>query len=93
MIRRMYPLASGVVLFSSAAIAHSHFDYGRVWQEWEDGDRVTWLWGAAEGQSLIIEELPESVEQLETRLPADSADMIADIMTQLYEDAANTYTP
>jgi hypothetical protein len=64
------------------------------WSRMTYDARVTWLWGAAEGQGLILEELHvDPNKALENRLPFDKADVLANVMSNLYGDPANAYIP
>ncbi|MEK7323370.1 MAG: hypothetical protein AABZ84_09860 [Pseudomonadota bacterium] len=78
-------------IVADAAVNHN---FAASWFRMSEGARVTWLWGAAEGQSLVLEELPIAAKKkLENHLPFDKADVLARVITSLYADPANSYIP
>ena len=98
MLTRICVIVFSACLGISAAVAaqNSSPDYnpGQAWLRMERSSRVVWVWGAAEGQKLVVEELQlKSTKDLENLVPLESADVISDIMTQYYGDAANAYIP
>lgn len=77
-----------------AADAASDHNFSASWLRLGRPSRVFWLYGAAVGQQLLLEELPTSKDKaLQNRLPADKADVLSDIMVQLYNDPENSYIP
>lgn len=69
-------------------------NFGDSWLRLQEGDRIMWVWGAAEGQLLLSSELDENVKsKLTTRIDNTKAESIAGIMTQIYRDPANAYIP
>jgi hypothetical protein len=73
------------------------FNYGQQWNMWSDRDRLVYLSGFVDGQN-------HTVVSLRDALPADSRerlwretfvrypqDTLADVMTSLYADPANTF--
>jgi hypothetical protein len=94
-LTRMCLVAVAACMVASGTIS-SQGDYnpGERWLRLDRDSRLIWLWGAAEGQSLLVEELSQgSRKGLKNVIPLDSADAIRDIMTQYYGDKANTYIP
>lgn len=70
------------------------YNPGRVWLGANADHQLFWVWGAADGQSLLVEELRvDKKKRLENRLLVKDAQTISEIMTQYYGDPANTYIP
>lgn len=93
--RILYPLTALVFFFSPLSnLAAAEFNYGASWLRMEETSRLMWVWGAGEGQDLLLEELKDAARNVkEHRLSSQKADTLAKIMTQYYQDAANHYVP
>jgi hypothetical protein len=60
----------------------------------ESSSQVVWVWGAAEGQSLLVEELPAAaVSRLTNHFSMADAKAISQIMALYYSDPANSFIP
>lgn len=70
------------------------FNYGRTWNSWNKHLRINWVWGFTLGQEIIFEELgTKEMEKYKYYVSSSDVDVISDIMTQYYSDAANTHIP
>jgi hypothetical protein len=88
-----------LLLILEAAAFHSHAlaqDYvpGDSWRRMEQSSQLVWVWGAAEGQSLLIEELPKpTATKLTNVVSTADAKVVSELMTQYYSDPSNSYIP
>lgn len=70
------------------------FTFGKLWLNMSSNSRVNWVWGVAAGQELILEELQmKSTAHLKYLISVNESDVIAEIITNYYNDSANTYIP
>ncbi|MEW6715218.1 MAG: hypothetical protein AB1306_09035 [Nitrospirota bacterium] len=76
------------------SVSKDGFNYGETWNSWDKNLRINWVWGFTLGQELIFEELEiKEKEKYKYYVSSFDADVISDIMTQYYSDAANTHIP
>lgn len=81
------------------ALAHPCFSadgykYGKMWLKWSKDTRLTWVWGFIHGQSTILEEINSNQTVKRTFkcvISESNAEVISEIMVNLYENASNTY--
>ena len=82
------------ILFSGTALLADDFNYGEEWLKMSKGGRLMWVWGYTAGQTRILSELKiKSTKNLKFRILFEDASIILKIMSQYYNDAANTYIP
>lgn len=91
-------LFSTLIIFaiSHTCLSADGLNYGRMWLEWSKDARLMWTWGFTEGQSTILEEINsnQAVKQkFKFEISKSDADVISEIMSNLYEDAENSYIP
>ena len=81
-------------LLPTASFSGESFIFGKVWVSITKDSRVNWVWGFAQGQEVILEELEiKDKSNLKYFIPVNDADVISEIMTQYYDDFANCYIP
>lgn len=94
---RAFTFCVGLILCLPTHSARSDgTDYkpGLGWLEMTDSSRFTWTLGATQGQNLITEELGDTSKLIKDNLlPSGQVDTLANIITQYYQDAANTDIP
>jgi hypothetical protein len=67
---------------------------GDAWRRMETSSQLVWVWGAAEGQSLLVEELPKATSsRLGNNFSAADAKAVSEVMAQYYGDPANSFIP
>jgi hypothetical protein len=79
---------------TTLTLADNDFNYGKEWHQFDNGGRLAWVWGFYEGQRIILEDL-EIKDDSKTKyiISRKDIDIIRNIMTQYYNDSANTYIP
>lgn len=81
---------------ANATCATTGPDYapGDAWRRMEASSQLVWVWGVAEGQSLVVEELPKATaSRLSNNLSTADAKAVSEIMAQYYNDPANAFVP
>lgn len=82
------------ILFSGTALFGGEYNPGKAWLEMSETGRLVWVWGFTKGQELTLEELQiKSTNNLNYLILYKDAEAISKIMSQDYNDAANTYIP
>jgi hypothetical protein len=78
----------------SGVLVGQEYNPGRSWSDFTFEKRLFWVWGASKGQELIFEELKiENDNSYENAISMDDAESVSRIMTDLYNDPANTFIP
>lgn len=82
------------ILFSGTALLAEDFNYGEEWLKMSKGSRLMWVWGYTAGQTRILSELKiKSTKNLKFLILVEDASVISKIMSQYYNEAANTHIP
>ena len=95
-MRRLFVASITLVILCTISTASrgEEFVPGTSWLELSESDRLGWMWGFTLGQEVILEELQlKSTSHLKYLIPVDDAKTISEIITQYYNDAANSYIP
>lgn len=92
MKKSLTALCITAILFSGSALLGEERNPGRHWLELSEVERLIWVCGFAEGQQLILDELEIKVTiHLSSLILLKDASAISKIMSQYYNDTANTY--
>jgi hypothetical protein len=88
-----FVICFGFLLFDES-FSEDDFNYGKMWNSWNEGMRLNWVWGFSLGQDVIFEELQiKDKEKLRYYISPLDAEVITGIMTKFYADAANSFIP
>jgi hypothetical protein len=94
MNKRMSTLCIAAILFTAINSFGQEFIPGKMWLDCQYASRFYFVWGLTEGQALILEELKmKSTKNLKWVISSDDVPAITDIISQFYNDSANTYIP
>lgn len=92
MKKSLAALCIAIILFSGSTLLGEERNPGRHWLKLSEVERMLWVWGFAEGQKLILSELGIKVRvHLNLLILLKDASAISKIMSQYYNDTANTY--
>ena len=92
MKKSLAALCITVILFSGSTLLGEEHNPGRQWLKMTESERLFWVWGFTEGQQLILSELEIKVRvHLRFLILLKDANAISKIMSQYYNDPANTY--
>ena len=96
LLRKATLLLALLVGSATAMCATTGSDYapGDAWRRMEASSQMVWVWGVAEGQSLVVEELPKATaSRLSNNVFIADAKAVSEIMAQNYNDPANAFVP
>ena len=90
----MSTLFIAAILLSATTSFGQEYNPGKSWLSWSHESRFNFVWGFTEGQALILEELKmKSTKNLKWAISDNDVPAITEIMSQFYNDPANTYIP
>ena len=94
MKKSLAALCIAIILFSGSTLLGEGDTPGRHWLKMTESERLLWVWGFTEGQQVILDELDIKVRvHLRFLILLKDARAISKIMSQYYNDTANTYIP